>query len=143
MTMNCLRPASGRTGEFLCYPADSRAPAAARLYVRDQLRAWGLSAMADDLELCVSELVTNAITHGNGGHVALLVELTGQAVVTKVWDGSPDLPCARGAGPQDDSGRGLMLVDALASRHGWYPAPGGGKIVWSEFDIAPALRPSA
>lgn len=143
MTMNCLRPAFGRTGEFRCYPADSRAAAAARLHVRDQLRAWGLSAVADDVELCVSELVTNAITHGNGEHVALLVELTGQAVVAKVWDGSPDPPRARKAGPQDDSGRGLMLVDALSSRHGWYPTPGGGKVVWCAFDVAPVLPSSA
>lgn len=43
----------------------------ARAVVREQLHDWGLDALADDTELMVSELVTNAVRHAHGRHIGL------------------------------------------------------------------------
>lgn len=117
------------------YASDSRAPSDARLHVRAQLGVWGLSLLADDVETVTSELVTNAVLHGGGDEVALRLELAGQALTVKVWDASPHMAHDAGAGIWDESGRGLVIVEALASDHGWYPADGGGKVTWAEFAI--------
>lgn len=111
----------------------------ARLHARHVLREWGLAALADDAELVVSELVTNAvaaaagITGPDGSVAPVRLRLTGRprGVQLEVWDAAGGMPAARDAGPDDEGGRGLVLVAALAARYGAYATEGGGKCTYA------------
>ena|SRR5258705_2496562 len=100
-------------------PANEEAPARARQAVRD---VAGTALPDDDrwrVELIVTELVTNAVVHGPGGPVWLVLDAGGSGVRGQVADPGP------GIGRQqlvrrratDEGGRGLFLVDALSD--GW------------------------
>ncbi len=121
-------------------PIGAASPGAARRFTRSTLSAWDLDAHGDVAELLVSELVTNAINHGR---TTCLLELTAtptvlRAAVADDGDGAPQL---RYAGPEDESGRGLAIVEALASRWGVEPTS-SGKVVWFELnlDAVPSAR---
>ncbi|MFI8080878.1 SpoIIE family protein phosphatase [Kitasatospora sp. NPDC086009] len=109
-----------------------------RAELRDALRRWGVAELVDTAELLASELVTNAIRHtdrdamftarlyreaaADGGRARLRVEVEDES---DLW------PTRRTPGEQASSGRGLMLVEALAD--GWGVEPrGSGKRMWFE-----------
>ncbi|GAA3425642.1 SpoIIE family protein phosphatase [Streptosporangium sandarakinum] len=108
---------------------DPRSAARARRLVRATLSEWRLDPIADATELMISELVTNAIKHGSGTVEVRL--LRGPSLVCEVADRSPARPVMREAGSDDDTGRGLHLINWLAHRWGTRPTP-DGKIVWVE-----------
>ena len=112
----------------------------ARRLVNETLERWDEPAPEDDLELMVTELVTNAVLHGRSApEVALF--LLPRAIRVEVADESPAMPRLHRAELDDESGRGIALVDQLSSRWGAEPSPGGGKTVWFEIDRpAPAAR---
>ncbi|MFD6884896.1 ATP-binding protein [Streptomyces sp. NPDC059957] len=91
-----------------------------------------------DAELCVSELLTNALAHlGHGTAVTLRV--TGRAARTRVELTDPDpraWPVPREAATDEESGRGLALLDALALQWGVIRGP-GSKTVWCELELDP------
>jgi anti-sigma regulatory factor (Ser/Thr protein kinase) len=93
-----------------------------------------LSSVVEDVEAVTSELITNAALHGGGGNVGLWLALARRRVLVKVRDGNPWPPLIR-RDPDSlasmENGRGLVIVEALSLRWGWYPE-GGGKVVWSE-----------
>ncbi|MFI9627070.1 ATP-binding protein [Streptomyces sp. NPDC052042] len=107
--------------------------------VRQILRDWCGHADALHLLLCVSELLSNVIVHlGEGTPVGLRVVGTDRGQVrVEVSDPEPGMwPAPRAADVEDESGRGLALVGALASR--WGVEQGvRGKTVWCELP-APA-----
>src|SRR5687768_6979405 len=73
---------------------------------------------AGELALVVSELVTNAVAHGQG-EISLAVHVEGDRVLCEVVDeGGGFEREVRERGPDDVSGRGLHIVDALSSRWG-------------------------
>ncbi|WP_051720398.1 ATP-binding protein [Streptomyces sp. NRRL F-2799] len=137
----------------------SSTPRGARLARRlcaERLNSWGVpygSEAHDVLSLLVSELATNAVTHG---HVAgrdfrvHLLALSAPAadclsVRVEVTDTQGDklpAPAATLAtGPARTSGRGLLLAEALADRWGCEPRPDGpGKAVWAGMHGG-AIRP--
>jgi anti-sigma regulatory factor (Ser/Thr protein kinase) len=85
--------------------------------------------------LLVSELVTNAVRHA-GSTLTVAVAIGRAAVRVEVRDRSPRLPALReSTGGDDEWGRGLVLVDALASRWGAERLP-SGKRVWFELDVS-------
>ncbi|MFF0310618.1 SpoIIE family protein phosphatase [Streptosporangium sp. NPDC004379] len=108
---------------------DPRSAAQARRLVRATLSEWRLDPIADATELMISELVTNAIKHGSG--IVEVRLLRGPSLVCEVADRSPLPPVMREAGSDDDTGRGLHLINWLAHRWGTRPTP-DGKIVWVE-----------
>jgi hypothetical protein len=60
----------------------------------------------------------------------------GVRVLLEVWDQAPEIPVIRGAAGCDESGRGLVLIDAIADKWGWSPATGRpGKVVWAEMSL--------
>jgi anti-sigma regulatory factor (Ser/Thr protein kinase) len=83
-----------------------------------------------DIELVVSELVTNAVTHG-AGEITLTVTLAGDRVTLSVLDEGPGRPQLRQVGSSSGHGRGLALVACLADEWQVRESPGGvGKEVW-------------
>ena len=76
--------------------------------------------------------------------IKLRMHRSATEIVTEISDDSPRLPQRRLAGPGDESGRGLILVEALATQWGTRPAP-AGKTFWFTIALnqAQALRPQA
>ena len=109
----------------------------ARLHTRQLLWEWGLNEVVDDAELLVSELVTNALRATAAMRQTLPIRLwllsNNVRVVISVWDGNPHPPVHVSVGDDAESGRGLVLVEALSGRWDWFAHKGlGGKIVWCE-----------
>ena len=112
-------------------PLGPESPWVARRFTRDVL-GEDTSDVLDTVQLLVSELVTNAVVHA-GSAPTLAIHLYDDHVHVEVLDDVPGGASRRDAAPQDESGRGVALVDALAERWGTV-ALGDGKIVW--FDVA-------
>ncbi|MER6910252.1 SpoIIE family protein phosphatase [Streptomyces sp. NPDC000594] len=110
----------------------------ARRMVRSAVRAWGARERTDDIELAADELVTNALTHTEGGATVTVRVLSGppRRLRVEVEDDSSALPRRRDAGETGVSGRGLLLVDRLADTWG-VESRGSGKCVWCEFAVPP------
>ncbi|MFJ6833460.1 SpoIIE family protein phosphatase [Streptomyces sp. NPDC091209] len=105
----------------------------ARAVVREQLHVWGLSALADNAELMVGELVTNAVRHAHSRRIELRL-VRGDTLLCEVDDDDHTLPMLVSAGPGDEFGRGLRLVSAL-SREWGASRTGAGKTVWFELTL--------
>ncbi|MET9295577.1 ATP-binding protein [Streptomyces sp. NPDC003077] len=123
------------------YRRERRSVPLAREFVRQALAELGMGAgeRAEEVLLCVSELVTNALVHGvpPGRGFRLQLWVTGDgALRVEVHDSGEGRPRAGAvpAGAEEEAGRGLMLVEALADKWGvGERAP--GKIVWCEFEV--------
>ena len=86
--------------------------------------------VADVATLLASELITNALRHGTGEITVLVTPVRG-AVRVDVADESPVPPRARNARWEDEGGRGLLIVERLATTWGMEPLPQGrGKSIW-------------
>jgi anti-sigma regulatory factor (Ser/Thr protein kinase) len=115
---------------------EQRAPAMARMFVRAHLVDWLGSGVdgkfTDDLVLATSELVTNAVLHGQEP-IELTLALDGEAAEVTVTDSGGGSPAMQSGVPDADRGRGLPLVDALVDDWGVRQDDGdsAGKIsVW-------------
>jgi GAF domain-containing protein len=91
--------------------------------------------LVDDAAQVVSELVTNAILHGEEP-VTLRLSRTGNALRLEVEDAGHTMPIVSRASADTMTGRGLSLIAALASGWGVTESP-GGKIVWAEISDEP------
>ncbi|MGC9495774.1 SpoIIE family protein phosphatase [Streptomyces sp. WG7] len=106
----------------------------ARAAVREQLHDWALPAnVADTAELMVSELVTNALRHAHTRPVELRL-VRADTLLCEVDDDDHELPALRGAGPDDETGRGLRVVSTLAREWGASRTK-AGKTVWFELTL--------
>jgi anti-sigma regulatory factor (Ser/Thr protein kinase) len=124
--------ALGGTAASARLESDIEAPRAARALLRDALAQWQLDSCRDVAELLVDELVSNVVRHV-GSPVELRVLRQATTVRVEVDDESTALPVRRDPNPDEDHGRGILLVESLASRWGTIPTP-GGKTVWFEID---------
>ncbi|MFF9869442.1 SpoIIE family protein phosphatase [Streptomyces sp. NPDC013953] len=133
------RNAAGCAIETWELPADGSSAGIARRLVREQLDRWGLTELVDAAELVTSELVGNALRHGNGpGRIRLVLH---DRLVLEVADTGPDLPQIQHAPLSAEGGRGLQLVNMLCRRWGSCRTS-SGKVVWAEHDL-PLGSPSA
>ncbi len=89
-----------------------------------------VASLSDDLCLVATELVANALRHAGTDMTVRLRTIKG-GVRLEVEDGSVRPLRPRPAGPSDEGGRGLLLVDALSSRYG-VEGEAKGKRVWVE-----------
>ncbi|HEY6278142.1 MAG TPA: ATP-binding protein [Streptosporangiaceae bacterium] len=136
---------AGRTGEpgwsrQLPLPPSGHAAGLARQAARDALAAWRLEAVSETAVLLVSELVTNAIRHARtgGSAIVLTLETAGGWLRIEVHDGDPGGPVPRPLAGLEESGFGLVLVDAMADKWG-VRQTASGKAVWVELDTQPGL----
>ena len=107
----------------------------ARLHASLVVHEWGLAALADNVELVVSELVTNAVHASRGLVLVTSVWLwllsDAEQVLIIVWDASPCMPIHADLSVDAESGRGLLLVGMTSSQWGTSASPAGGKTVWA------------
>ncbi|MEE1942153.1 ATP-binding protein [Streptomyces sp. TRM 70361] len=132
------------------FGATPRGARVARLMTVRQLALWGWPhghEVSEAVTAIVAELTANAATHGRaGGHAfqlrlvvgpGLLQPATLRVEVADACGGArpdPSVP-ARVPGPEEESGRGLLLVDAFATRWGVADRLYCGKTVWAELDL--------
>ncbi|MEV7322421.1 ATP-binding protein [Streptomyces sp. NPDC093970] len=113
----------------------------ARLLAAEQLRAWGLPL--EPATQIVAELAANAATHGRvpGRDFDLTLYVVGDTLRIEVTDTRGGrLPHTEPPAPEAESGRGLLLVEALADKWGVSPGLPPRKTVWAEIDVAQAPR---
>ncbi|MEV5544666.1 ATP-binding protein [Streptomyces sp. NPDC052309] len=148
-------------GHFLTLTLFAEAPDTARV-ARDMtavfLRGAGVDAMVDDAQLIVSELVGNVVNHvvperglaqpGGSRRMDVSFKLWPKWLFIGVADEdstppllplgdvfSPGLMGELSEAVLPDSGRGLLIVQRLASAVWWTPGEGGGKTVWCRMDV--------
>ncbi len=142
------------------------AASCARLHAKSLAWEWGLAELAETVELVVSELTTNGVKaaaaqedpDGVRGVPYVWVRLTPgkRQVLVEVWDSNPEPPLRADPDLTAESGRGLLLVEALCATWGYYhviedaadgsDGPDGerqptGKVVWALVAATPN-RPS-
>ncbi|WP_327663581.1 MULTISPECIES: ATP-binding protein [unclassified Streptomyces] len=110
-----------------------------RRILRIHLGAWEVPELADDAELALTELIANVVRHVPGRRCVVRMMRTADGVRVEVGDTHTGLPEPQDAtrGELAESGRGLAIVAALATRWGVVPhgAPRTGKTVWFECDL--------
>lgn len=120
----------GSAERSIALPAELTSVRQARLFARDVMREWQCDGLADDVQLGVSELITNAVRHA-GTDVVLTLHL-GDDLRVEVRDSHPEF-IDRTPRPPDDpfatSGRGLHIVAAVSSDWG-VTTFADGKAVW-------------
>jgi hypothetical protein len=109
--------------------------------MRLHLGVWGLHDIVDAAQLCVSELVSNVITHvGHGTPATLKVSMNGTRLRVEVHD--PDtraLPTLVDADSDSEGGRGMAVVVAFADRWGVLLGP-DRKVTWCELETGLATQ---
>lgn len=141
--VEAARPERARTQLLAALPT---APRLARAFVTQTLHAWSVPETCHaDVELLTSELVTNAIQHTGRADgsplpqpaetvavIGVRVRLRDTVVRLEVWDNDPRPPVPAQPSPDDESGRGLLLVATLSQAWGTRPSRVGGKVVWCD-----------
>ncbi|EGG45235.1 ATP-binding protein [Streptomyces griseoaurantiacus] len=133
--------ATARREFALRFTSTPRGARLARRLVSHRLDAWGFpygSEVNETVTLVTAELAANAVRHGRlpGRDFAVRLLAAGPLVRVEVADARGErVPLLSPRQPPGDheSGRGLLLVAALADRWGAEPrAAGPGKTVWAE-----------
>jgi anti-sigma regulatory factor (Ser/Thr protein kinase) len=134
-------PAGPVTGApRLALRPDTASAAGARRWVAESLA--GLPGeLVDTATLLTSEMVTNAVLHA-GTDIEVAVHRGGTVVRIDVADHSPVVPVVKHFAPDAATGRGLVLLQAMAACWGVEAAP-QGKVVWFELALAGCPRGAA
>jgi anti-sigma regulatory factor (Ser/Thr protein kinase) len=131
------------------------APSQGRRFMKTILQLWDISAFEENAMLCTSELVTNAVIASEdtdqqaetspreaNGVVILCVIIDDGHLRIETWDASEKQATIHAASPEDEHGRGLVLVQASSDRWGSDLAfsksqtRGPCKVTWCEWDLA-------
>ena len=110
-------------------PMDSTAAALARQHVRD---VASTDSDVADAELIASELVTNAWAHGRGtGAITMTITVADDAMRVEVCSDSDGVPRQVSSSDESPDGRGLLLIESLASDWG-HVRRGSTLCVWAD-----------
>lgn len=128
-------------------PARRRVRLPLRPSCLSELRAWARSWMSrypsgadpDSVLLAMTELVTNSAKHGTGP-VDIALRREPPQLWLGVTDRSEGLPRQTPTGDDREGGRGIALLDVLATSWGVRLREPTGKTIWCRF--APAADPS-
>ena len=160
-----MKPAGEDARVVLSLPPDLRSVGRARGRLVVAAAGWGCSEeLVDDARVVLSELMSNGVLHARND-LQVVIWSRGGGIRLEVRDASPtapvpsldmpraapsllDEPAPRHLMDEDlmlptATGRGLAVVSALASSWGWYPEPGGGKVVWAELGTEGSLKDAA
>jgi serine/threonine-protein kinase RsbW len=112
-----------------------------RRHLIDDLVRSGLSgSVVDDAALLITELITNAVRYAKplpGDVLRIGWDVHDSRLVLKVTDGGGgDAPHRQDAGPRDTRGRGLAIVEAVATRWGVDRSGSNLNTVWAELPVA-------
>ncbi len=117
---------------------DAHAPEAARNFVTGTLADNGIrGGTAENAELLISELVTNAYLNADRGQIRVAIHISEKQVLLVVTDAGRTRAALPTEAPDDDSehGRGWMLIEGLAADSGIERIPGGnGHRAWFVLD---------
>jgi anti-sigma regulatory factor (Ser/Thr protein kinase) len=111
-----------------------------RRTLRSTLRDWGVTELVEDMELIAGELVGNAVRHGADAGVGVLLVAQDDLLLLEVSDDAAGYPAEREPEDEDENGRGLLIVRALAKDYGWRPNDRGGTIVWATMRLSTTTR---
>jgi hypothetical protein len=87
--------------------------------------------LLEDATLVASEMVTNAVLHGDSAFRVLVSTDEALGVRISVEDAVAGVVVPRFAAPDALDGRGMVIVEALSTSWGCEPRP-AGKVVWAE-----------
>jgi len=124
----CAKLPGPRRVELFLAAAPS-STALARSLVTAFCTRWQLPHLTDNAALIVTELVANAIAHA-GTPMTVSVLVRRPYLHIGVRDGSGGLPRRYQSGPERESGRGLLIIEALSAAWG-YTETTAGKVVWA------------
>ncbi|AZP19883.1 ATP-binding protein [Streptomyces aquilus] len=131
-------------------PRHPRSVGRARELLRQRAADWKLpDEVTDTAVLLLSELMTNAYRHARvspGREIRVRCVLgDDRRLRVSVSDADETMPTFRNPSPEDESGRGLILLTLLADQWGTEPRPHGvGKTIWFSLDLdvtTPAAAP--
>lgn len=107
----------------------------ARRFASDVATEWGAGDSIDQLNICVSEIVTNALIH-TAADIDLTIHLSPSNIRVEVKDASDRAPALKDNSddPAETTGRGLFIVDTIASDWG-VEFVDSGKVVWFELEL--------
>ncbi|MCS0636457.1 ATP-binding protein [Streptomyces sp. LP05-1] len=129
--------AVGALTDSMSYVPSKRNVSLARRRVARLLADWGSPELAGDAALLAGELAANALLHGGVPDRLFRVELRLEDKTLRIAVTDPRgelLPRQREAGDEEQHGRGLAIVAALATRWGVDPLV-VGKTVWAELEL--------
>lgn len=109
--------------------ADPKCVSEARKLTRHTLESWGMATLGEVAVLLVSELATNAILHARSP-VGIIMRTNSVGIRVYVCDDSPAPPRVRRFRTEAATGRGVRLLETLASSWGVQSNSDGGKCVW-------------
>jgi anti-sigma regulatory factor (Ser/Thr protein kinase) len=120
-------------------PLPSAVPCA-RLHTKVILQEWDLGPVAEDAELIVSELMTNALQASlsltDAQPIVLHLLANDERLIIQVWDALPMAPTPQQHALDAETGRGLEIVSLLSDRWGFYRPRDGGKTVWAAVTVS-------
>ena len=116
---------------------EPEAAGSARRWARRVLTGSTGEDTIDRVELVLTELVQNAVFHANTPMTAILGQSDSDDLCVAVADGSPVLPSSGLTDAEAMSGRGLLMVAAVAADWG-AKADDDGKVVWARLPAGPA-----
>ncbi len=126
------------TATFTLAP-DPRSSASARDALRGVMGARADEEIRADALLLLTELVANVVRHARSP-MAVQLTLEHDVLRAEVRDSSPCNPVPRD--PDEHGGRGVLILDGLATTWGVYGHPGAGKTVWFELVGIGSLVPA-
>ena len=122
--------------QLLELPFEPASASVARRHLTHVLRTSGVPEITcEDAALIVSELVGNALRHGQamrGGRLRVGWQFGDEGLRIEVTDGGAGVPALRNGDALASSGRGLDIVATLADAWGFASEP-DGTVVWARF----------
>ncbi|MFC5751042.1 ATP-binding protein [Actinomadura rugatobispora] len=127
-----------------------------RRHTEEVLNRWNMRCVLGDAKLVITEFISNAVKATGTldvqqqeayakdplavpsaelsqlEQVRLRLSCRRAELLVEVWDSSDEPPVEQLPDFESEGGRGLFVVRAFCEKWGWYPAQGGGKVVWAE-----------
>lgn len=117
------------------FDPDTTSARAARQWCTPLLERWGAGARQPDAVLVLSELIANAIRHGDGAVEVRLHRRPGELRIEVSDEGPADPVVLRRPDAASPTGRGLGIIEHVAADWGVRPRQEGGKTVWASLPV--------